>query len=111
MDPSLVRCIKVYTEVFIAPFRPRVPLAVYLCKAKSLLNIGDTEGLLDGGDGTVGVLVEELVDGSDTEAVLQHGNSLTNGLDGAGFSTLIKEAKAVLGESDTKGVLELLNRH
>lgn len=78
-----------------------------LGNAKGLEDVGNTNGVLDGGDGTTGSVVEELVDLSDASAIHQHGNSHTDGLDGTGLSTLIEETKFELGEGDTEGVLEL----
>ena len=98
-----------FTAIFISS--PRLPLKIspfrYLGGTNSLQDVGNTEGVLDGADSTTRGLVEELVDGSDTEAILQHGDSLADGLDNTGLSTLIEEAKAVLGEGETEGILEL----
>lgn len=82
-------------------------MAVDLGKAKSLLDVGNTQGLLERGDGASGVLVEELVDLGDAKAVLKHGNGLADGLDGAGRGALVDETEEVLGEGDTEGILKL----
>lgn len=82
---------------------------VYSCllKAKSLQDVRNTEGILQRGDGTDRSVVEELVDGRDTKALLEHGDCLADGLDRAGRGTLVNEAEEELSEGDTKGILEL----
>ena len=79
----------------------------FLGESEGLVNIGDTKGILEGGDGTPGSLIEECVDSGDSKAFLKHGHGLADGLDGSWRSTLLREAKKVLGKSDTQLVLKL----
>lgn len=78
-----------------------------LGNAKSLKNVRHAKSILDGSDGSASRLVEELVDGSNANAIHQHGDSLADGLDRAGLRTLLEEAEFELCEGNTEGILEL----
>lgn len=53
------------------------------------------------------MLVQERVDLGDAKTVLEHGNGLADGLDGAGRGALVDKTEEVLGEGDTEGILKL----
>lgn len=76
-------------------------------KAKSLLDVGNTEGLLEGADRAIGRIVEKRVDFVNVQTGLELGNSLADRLDGTGRRTLLGEVEQVLGEGNTKSILEL----
>lgn len=78
-----------------------------LKKAKGLLNISDTKSVLKGRDGAVRGIIEECVDLVNVKTRLKLSNGLANGLDGTRLRALVNKVKEVLGEGDTKGILEL----
>lgn len=74
---------------------------------EDLLEVGDAEGLLERGDGAVGVALDVGVDGLDGDALLDESEALADGPNDLGRKTTLDERHELLGEGLVKSSLDL----